>query len=100
MITKTNILLDNQHSIATVSRVDVKYGTLVLIFNREGVTVTSNGYNLTINELGEVSHYLTMQSKRDLERLLRNYAENNDSEYLFDDRKFFSKFEKNIVATF
>jgi len=100
MIAKTNTLLDNQHSIATVNRVDIKYGTLVLIFNREGVTVTSNGYNLTINELGEVSHYLTLQSKKDLERLLRNYAEKKGSEYIFDDRKFFSKFEKNIVAAF
>jgi len=100
MITKTNTLLDNQHNITVFNRVDVKYGTLLLVFNREGVTVTSNGYPLSINEYGEVSRYLTMQSKKDLERLLRNYAEKKETDYIFDDRKFFSKFEKNIVAAF
>jgi len=104
MITKTNLLIDDSHNLTIVNRVDVKYSSLLLIFVRHdmetNVTITWNGYPITINKKGEFSRYLPLHSKEDFERLLRNYIKLSSSQYIFDDEKFFKKFHKNIVATF
>jgi len=104
MITKTNLLIDNPKNLMIVNRVDVKYGSLLLMFVRHdietNVTIAWNGYPITINKQGEFSRYLPFHSKLDYERLLRNYTEKQNSKLIFNDRKFFNKFEKNIVATF
>jgi len=102
MISKTNNLIDNPHNVAVFNHVKVEYGYLVVSLVRDGnstqVTITYNGDEVTVNQSGEISHYLTITSKHDFERLLRNYTTNKDSVIVFNDEKFLDKFYNNIIS--
>ena len=99
---------DNPHDLIHVNHIRVQYGTLVVSFNRNdnliNIDISSNGYSLHIDDNGEISHFLTKQSKLDLERLLRNYSNYRkgitDDELIFYGDKFLNKFEKNIIISY
>ena len=104
MISQTNNLIDNPHNVAVFNHVKVEYSSLVVSLDREGnstqVTITYNGYELKVNQSGEISHYLTITSKHEFERLLRNYTTYDGSEIVFNNDKFLNKFYNNIISAF